>query len=100
VGIRVLDKSLKAVRSRRSLHVRVRSSEPVTVRLTARAKHTKLASGTARLKKGGTKRLYLKLTRAGLKLARKSDQLRVTLSARASSAAGSSSSRGSWKLSD
>jgi plastocyanin len=100
VGIRVLDTSLKAVRRRGSLHVRVKAREPATVRLTARGEKTKLASATIRFKKARTARLYMKLTRAGAKLVRERDKLRVTLTSRATSSGRSATSRGSWSLSD
>jgi plastocyanin len=92
VTLRLLDKKLSPVRRRRALRLTVTSNEAATVKLTARAGRTAIATGTATLTGAGAKQVRLALNAAGRRLAKRSRHLRVALSARASDASGNASS--------
>jgi plastocyanin len=84
VSVKVLDTRRSRVRKRRSLQVAVTTNEPVGVAVTARSGQTVLAQGTAKLNKAGTRKLSIKLTKAGLKAAksRRPVSLKVTVDSR------------------
>jgi plastocyanin len=92
LGLRVLDSKLSRVRRRGTLRVRVKTDEAATVRATARGSGT-LAKGTAKLSGPGSKTLGLKLTRAGRRVVGRARRVRVTVSARATDAAGNTTKK-------
>jgi plastocyanin len=88
VTVKVLDTKRGLVRKRRSLQVSVRADEKATIGLVARSGKATVASGTARFENEGTRKVSLKLTKAGLRWAKRSGTLRVVVTARAADAAG------------
>jgi plastocyanin len=70
VSQRLLDTKRSKVRKRRSLQVALTTSEAITVTLTARSGATVLAKGRAKLTKAATRKLSIKLTKAGLRAAK------------------------------
>jgi hypothetical protein len=87
VTLKLVDGKLSAVRKRGALRVRVTSSEAATVKLTARAGGKTIGSGTGSVG-AGEKTVSVKLTAAGRRAVHRARHLRVTISARASDAAG------------
>ena len=79
--VEVLDTKRSKVRKRRSLQVSVSTDEPATVTVTARSGSKVLARGTSKLNKAGTKKLSIKLTKAGLKAAKSRKPVSVTVTA-------------------
>jgi plastocyanin len=92
VTVRILDTKRTQVRKRRSLHLSVASDEPATLSITARSGSTVLAKGGAKFTKSATRKLSIKLTRAGIKAAKSRKPVAVTVAVRATDAAGNSSS--------
>lgn len=90
-SVKVLDTNRSAVRKRRSLQLEVRTNEAATLAITARSGGTTVATGSTRLNKAGTRKVTVKLTRAGLKLVKSSRNVRIAVAVKASDAAGNSS---------
>jgi len=90
IKVKLLDAKRSTIRKRRSLQVSATVDEPATIGFTARSGKTTVASGSARFEKAGTRKISLKLTKAGLRLAKRSRRLRVVVEARAADAAGNS----------
>ena len=90
--VKVLDTKRSKVRKRRSLQVAVTTSEPATVTVTATSGGKVLARGTSKLNKAGTKKLSIKLTKAGLKAAKSKKPVSVTITADGKDSAGNASS--------
>jgi plastocyanin len=91
VSVKVLDTKRSKIRKRRSLQVSATVDEPATIGFTARSGRTTVANGTARFEQAGTRKVSLKLTKAGLRLAKRSRRLHVVVEARAADAANNSS---------
>jgi plastocyanin len=91
LSVEVLDTKRSKVRKRRSLQVAVTTNEPATVTVTARNGSTLLAKGTSKLNKAGTKKLSIKLTKAGLKAAKSKKPVSVTVTADGKDSAGNAS---------
>jgi len=89
--VKVLDTKKSSVRKRRSLQLSVNTNEAATLAITAKSGSTTLATGTSKLNKAGARKVTVKLTKAGLKAAKSSKQLKVAVSAKATDAAGNSS---------
>ena len=91
VTLKLLDAKVSTVRKRGALRVRVTSSEPASAKLTAKAGRTTIASGSAST---GTSAqvLSLKLNRAGRRAVRRARHLKVSVSAKATDAAGTAGS--------
>ncbi len=81
LGLRLLDRRLRAVRRRHALRVRVRSSEGGNVKLVARARRRTVGRGRTRLG-ARAKVVRLRLTRRGVRLTRSRRRLRVSVTAR------------------
>jgi plastocyanin len=92
VSVKLLDTKRSTIRKRRSLQLSLTTNEAARVELTAKSGRTVVARGSANLPKAGTKKASIKLTKAGLRLMKKSRSLKVTVAARATDAAGNSSS--------
>ena len=92
VTLKVLDTKRAQVRKRRSLQIAVTSDEPATLTITARAGKTVVARGGAELKQAATRKLSLKLTKAGLTAAKGSKPVWIAVEAAARDAAGNASS--------
>ena len=92
VTVKVLDTKRAAVRKRRSLQLSVTTSEPTSISFTARSGKTSVASGNQSFQKSGTRKVSIKLTKAGLRLVKRSRALSVTVSARAADGATASAS--------
>ena len=91
VTLKLLDAKLSTVRKRGALRVRVTSSEAASVKLTAKAGRTTLGAGT--VSAGSTAQVVpVKLGTAGRRAVRRSRHLRVSVSAKASDAAGNAGS--------
>jgi plastocyanin len=90
-SVKVLDTKRSAVRKRRSLQLAVTTNEPATLAITARSGTTTVATGSARVNKAGTRKLTVKLTKAGLKLVKRSRNVRISVAVEAKDAAGNSS---------
>jgi plastocyanin len=91
-NVKVLDTKRSAVRKRRSLQLAVTTNEAATLAITARSGTTTVATGSARLDKVGTRKVTVKLTKAGLKLVKSSQNLRIAVEIEARDAAGNASS--------
>ncbi|MFL5840502.1 MAG: plastocyanin/azurin family copper-binding protein [Thermoleophilaceae bacterium] len=91
-SVKVLDSKRSAVRKRRSLQLAVKTDEAATLAITARAGKTTVATGSAKLTKAGTRKVTVKLTKAGLKLVKSSRNVRIAVAVDATDAAGNSSS--------
>jgi plastocyanin len=89
--VKVLDTKRSKVRKRRSLQVSVTTDEPATVTVTATSGGKVLAKGTSKLNKPGTKKLSIKLTKAGLKAAKSRKPVSVTVTADGKDSAGNAS---------
>jgi plastocyanin len=89
--VKVLDTKRAAVRKRRSLQLEVKTNEPATLAITARSGKTTVATGSARVGKAGTRKLTVKLTKAGLKLVKSSRNVRIAVAVEAKDAAGNAS---------
>jgi plastocyanin len=87
ISLKLLDRKRSAVARRKALQVSVKSNEDATVTVTARSGKTTFATGS-----GKPGKLSLKLTKAGLKAARGSKAVRLSLIAKAKDAAGNASS--------
>ncbi|HEX4734903.1 MAG TPA: plastocyanin/azurin family copper-binding protein, partial [Thermoleophilaceae bacterium] len=70
ISVKMLDTKRSKVRKRHSLQVAVTTNEPAGVAVTARSGQTVIAQGTAKLTKAGTRKLSIKLTKAGLAAAK------------------------------
>ncbi|HEX6713696.1 MAG TPA: plastocyanin/azurin family copper-binding protein [Thermoleophilaceae bacterium] len=79
ISVKVLDTKRSKVRKRRSLQVAVTTNERASVAAIARSGRTVLAQGTAKLSQAGTRKLSLKLTKAGLKAAKGRKPVAVTV---------------------
>ena len=90
-SVKVLDSNRSAVRKRRSLQLEVKTNEAATLAITARAGATTVATGSTRLNKPGTRKVTVKLTKAGLKLVKRSRSVRIAVAVKASDAAGNAS---------
>ena len=88
VTVKVLDTKRSRVRKRRSLQLSVKVDEPVTATIKAVSGRTTVASGRAKLGKAGTKKIAVKLTKAGLKLAKGRKPVRISVTVSAKDAAG------------
>jgi len=88
IQVKVLDTKRSAIRKRRSLQLSITSNEAAAVKLTATSGKTVVASGTGRLSKAGTKKVSIKLTKAGLNLVKKSKTLKIAVAAHAVDASG------------
>jgi glycerophosphoryl diester phosphodiesterase len=88
VGLRPLTKSLGTVRRRGRLPVRISSSEPATVALTARLGGEAIGRARATFDGAGTQKLRLRLSRAGRNALRRADRAKVVLVAKSSDVAG------------
>ena len=89
--IKVLDTKKSGVRKRRSLQLSVNTNEAATLAITAKSGSTTIATGTSKLNKAGAKKITVKLTKAGLKAAKSSKQLKIAVQAKGTDAAGNSS---------
>jgi plastocyanin len=92
LSLKVLDTKRSKVRKRRSVQVSVTTNEPATVTVTATSGSKVLAKGTSKLNKAGTKKLSIKLTRAGLKAVKSRKPVSVTVTADGKDGAGNASS--------
>jgi plastocyanin len=92
LSVKVLDTKRSTVRKRRSLQVAVSTNEPAGVAVTARSGKTVLAQGTAKLNKAGTRKLSLKLTKAGLKAAKSRKPVPIAVEVDGRDASGNTSS--------
>jgi plastocyanin len=90
-SVKVLDTNRSAVRKRRSLQLEVKTNETATLAITARSGRTTIATGSTRLTKPGTRKVTVKLTKAGLKLIKRSRNVRIAVAVEAKDAAGNSS---------
>jgi plastocyanin len=99
VTVRVLDTKRSKVRRRHSLQVAVTTNEPAGVAVIARSGQTVLAQGTAKLNKAGTRKLSIKLTKAGQKAAKSRKPVKLTVTVDSRDASGNrSSSQASGRL--
>ena len=92
LSVKVLDTKRSKVRKRRSLQVSLTTNEPATVTVTATWGGKVLAKGTSKLNKAGTKKLSIKLTKAGLKAAKSRKPVPVSVTANGKDGAGNTSS--------
>jgi plastocyanin len=92
VAARVLDTKRSQVRKRRSLQIAVTTNEPATLTIAARSGSTVIAQGSAKLTKAATRKLSLKLTRAGLKAAKARKPVTIAVAVDARDSAGNASS--------
>jgi plastocyanin len=92
VSVKVLDTKRSKVRKRRSLQVSVTTNERAGVAVIARSGKTVIAQGTAKLNQAGTRKLSLKLTKAGLKAAKGKKPVPLAVEFDARDAAGNTSS--------
>jgi plastocyanin len=90
--VKVLDSKRATVRKRRSLQLALTIDEAATFAVTARSGKTTVATGSRRLSKAGTRKVTVKLTKAGLKLVKTSRTVRVAVAVEATDDAGNSSS--------
>lgn len=81
LDLRMLDRRLGAVRRRRALRVRLRSSQGGYIRLVARARGRTVARGRTRLG-ARAKVVRLRLTARGVRMTRRPRRLRVSVTAR------------------
>ena len=88
VTVKLLDTRRSAVRKRRALQLSVTVSEGSVIAFNARSGKITVASGNQRFEKSGTRKVSVKLTKAGLRLVKHSGTVRVTVSAHATDAAG------------
>ena len=88
VTVKLLDTKRSAVRKRRALQLSVTVSEGSVIAFNARSGKTTVASGNQRFETSGTRKVSVKLTKAGLRLVKRSGTVRVTVSAHATDAAG------------
>jgi plastocyanin len=99
ISVKVLDTKRSKVRKRRSLQVAVTTDEPAGVAVIARSGRTVLAQGTAKLTKAGTRKLSIKLTKAGLKAAKGRKAVPISVEVDARDASGNTSTtQGSGRL--
>ena len=89
----MLDTKRSSVRKRRSLQVRVGSSEPATLSVTATSGKTVVARGTFKFTQGKTKSVSVKLTKAGLALTKKSKSVPLTVDLTGTDKAGNKSTQ-------
>ena len=87
--LEVLDRRLADVRRRGALRVRLRAGAAAAVGMRARANGKTFAKASARLGRGATKTVRLKLTRAGRRMVRRARRVTVTVTATARSDSGS-----------
>jgi plastocyanin len=98
VAVHLVDTSLGPVRRRRALRLHVATDKPITIGLTVRAGRTTFAAATTKVGAKG-KTVSLRLTPAGLRLARRGRVLRLTLIARAADDSNNKvSTKGSFTL--
>ena len=83
LGLRVRDRRLATVRRRRALRLSVTVDEAASVRIALRAGSTRLGTRTVQLTAAGTRVVSVKLTRAGVRLVRRSSRVRVSITATA-----------------
>jgi plastocyanin len=91
VQVKVLDTKKSKIRKRRSLQLSITSSEAAAVKLVAKSGGTVVASGKGNLPDAGTKKVSIKLTKAGLKLVKKSKTVKIAVSTHAVDGAGNAS---------
>ena len=91
VSVKVLDTKRSKVRKRHSLQVSVTTNERAGVAVIARSGRTIIAQGTAKLNQAGTRKLSLKLTKAGLKAAKGRKPVRLSVELDARDASGNAS---------
>jgi plastocyanin len=92
VTVRVLDTKRAQVRKRRSLQISVATNEPAAVAITARSGGTVVAQGSAKLTKAATRKVTVKLTKAGLKAVKARKPVTIAIAAEAKDSAGNASS--------
>lgn len=92
VSVKVLDTKRAKVRKRHSLQISVTTNEAATFTFKAVSGSTTVATGKAKLTKAGTKKVSLKITKAGAKLIKKKKTVPVTVTADAKDGAGNASS--------
>jgi plastocyanin len=92
IEVEVLDSDLGRVERKGLVRVTATVDEAVTLAVTARARKKTIAKGKASLGAAGVKNLKLKLTRAGEKLVKRSDELTVKVVARGRDGAGNKGS--------
>lgn len=88
IRLRILDARASGVRRRRALKARVAADEAVSVRLSARGRGRKLATGRVTLAGPGARSVRLRLTRPGRRALARNATVRVLVSARATDPAG------------
>jgi plastocyanin len=91
-SVTVLDTKRSAVRKRRSLQLAVKTDEAATFAITARSGGTTVATGSARLDKASTRKVTVKLTKAGLQLVKRARTVRIAVAVEARDSAGNASS--------
>jgi plastocyanin len=91
-SVKVLDTKRAAVRKRRSLQLAVKTDEAATLAITARSGETTVATGSARLNKANTRKVTVKLTKAGRQLVKRVRTVRIAVAVEARDAAGNASS--------
>jgi plastocyanin len=87
LSVKLLDTRRSSVRKRRSLQLSVTVDEAVTASVKAVAGKKTVATGKANLK-AGTRKVSVKLTKAGLKLAKGRKPVRISVTVSAKDAAG------------
>jgi hypothetical protein len=92
LSVKVLDTKRSKVRKRRSLQVSVTTDEPASLTITARSGKTVLAKGSQKLNKAGTRKLSVKLTKAGLKAAKSKKAVPIAVEVTAKDATGNATS--------
>jgi plastocyanin len=90
--LKLLDTKRSQVRKRRSLQVAAGTDEAAVVTFSARSGKTLLATGGAKFTKAGTRKVTLKLTKAGLRAAKRSKAIAVSVEANGKDAAGNAAS--------
>jgi plastocyanin len=92
VSAKLLDTKKSAVRKRRALQISVTVSEAVALKISAKSGSTVVASGSAKVSKASTKKVSVPLTKAGLKLVKKSGTIKIAVTVKATDGAGNKSS--------
>ena len=89
--VRLLDTKRAQVRKRRSLQLSVGSDEAASLGIVARAGKTVVATGNVKFTQATTRKLTVKLTKAGLKASKQSKPLKLAVEVHATDASGNSS---------
>jgi plastocyanin len=98
LSVAIADKRLADVRKRKALRISVTLNKGATVSLSSKSGKTKLGSAKRALKAGKSV-VSVKLTKAGLKLVKKSRSLKIEISGKAGDGSGESAAGGAKKLS-